>query len=219
MSTFIGSLILIWVLAIIFKLRKRTLSNNRRTNEGYFYRLRLLSLPEKIFIVCFVLLDLLVIILSTQNYFFIFLKPTSVIIPAVLTFIAICFLIKGLKLANFWVTLVTVLALPGLILFWLSNSLLNNSYKTVESPTGKEKIIIEHREATLGETKHFYNFYRKTSPLGLMKKLNPKTVQIRTRGTDEDNLKILGVDHAKWVDGEYVTFRSPYAETKVELKY
>ncbi len=40
-----------------------------------------------------------------------------------------------------------------------------------------------------------------------MKKLNQETVHIWTRGTDADNLEVLGVNNAKWTDGEYVIFR------------
>ncbi|MEK3889470.1 hypothetical protein [Bacillus sp. FSL K6-3431] len=96
--------------------------------------------------------------------------------------------------------------------------MLDNSYATFKFAFGGEDVIIEHRDATLGEISHFYNFYRKTAFPGLMNKVNNETVRITTRGTHADNLEVLGIKHAVWIDGEYVIFSSPYAETKVDFK-
>ncbi|ALC92801.1 hypothetical protein AM500_13335 [Bacillus sp. FJAT-18017] len=176
------------------------------------------SYPEKAFIIGTLLVDLILFLFSTQDYYFSILIPTGVLIPAILTLIAICVLLNGLKPAKFGMPLITFLILPPMAFLWLFHSNLGYSYETVISPTGDETILIQHRDATLGETNHFYNFYRKTTYPGLMKKINHDTIRIMTRGTAADNLAVLGVDHAEWVKGEYVTFRSRYAETKVELK-
>jgi hypothetical protein len=219
MKPFIGILIILWVFLIVIKLVKRKSSNDRRIGYNFLSRLRTLSVPQKLFVICIALFDVIVIILLIQGCYFIFFKPTGPIIPIILTFIAFCVLASGLKLEKFWVILVTVLVLPALVLIWLFNSAESNSYATIESPTGEKIIIIEHREATLGETNHFYNFYSKTTFPGVMKKLNNETIRIMTKETSFDNLEILGVDNANWVDDVYVIFRSPYAETIVKLKH
>lgn len=227
MNTFIVILIILWLVAIIFRFVNRKHGEDKKTNKkgkreyNIFRRLKLLSLPQKIFIVTVALVDLLVILLSNQNYYFIFLKPTSFIFPTFLALIAIFVLLKGLKLVKFWGPIIAVLVLLLLVPFAFIYLIvdLSNSYETVESPKGENIVIIEHRDATLGETHHFYNFYIKTNFLGLMKQLNSEQLQIITNRTQADNLEVLGVDNAKWVDSEYVIFRSPYAVTKLKLNY
>lgn len=172
----------------------------------------------KLFMLFVLIVDFLLFILSTQGYYLSFLKPTGAIIPVLLTLISFYVVARKLKIKTYWVVLVTVVSLPFLGLLWVINFIEDNSYATVESPTGKEALVIEHRDATLGETNHFYNFYRKTAFPGMMIKLNEETVRIMTRGTYADNLEVLGINNAVWIDGEYVAFSSPYAETKVAFK-
>lgn len=87
----------------------------------------------------------------------------------------------------------------------------------IPSPNGDVTLIIEHRDATMGETNHFYNFYRNTTFPMVIKKLNKELVSIVTRGTYDDNLEVLGINQAKWIEGEGVVFYSNYAKTKVEF--
>ncbi|WP_052342674.1 hypothetical protein [Bacillus sp. EB01] len=194
-------------------------TDRQRTTKGRFFnRFKMLNYPEKAFIIGVLFFDIIVFLFSTQDYYFSFLISTGVMIPALLILTAICIMLIDLKLIKFAIPFITLLILPPMALLWLFHSNLNYSYETVISPTEDETILIQHRNATLGETNHFYNFYRKTTYPGLMKKVNHDTVHIMTRGTAADNLAVFGVDDAEWVKGEYVTFRSRYAETKVELK-
>ncbi|MFD2629549.1 hypothetical protein [Oceanobacillus kapialis] len=183
-------------------------------------KLQMLHFPIMVFFISIVLFDLMAIILLTQNYYFAFLKPTSFIIPSILTLLALFLVLIDLKPARFWALIITVLVMPLLIPFAFIHLFvdLSNSYETVTSPDGKNILIIEHRDATLGETNHFYNIYMK-KPLGLMKKLNDETIHIMTRGTNDSNLEVLGIDNTEWVEDNYVIFRSSYGETKVEFNY
>lgn len=185
--------------------------------NGSFKSLKNLS-PSKTIFLIILIIDFLLYVCSTQGYYVSFLKPTGVIFPALLTFIGFGIFARGLKNKILWVVLVTALALPLLALFWFINALFDNSYATIQSPTKNLSLVIEYRDFTLGETTHSYNFYRKTPFPGLMVKLNKKPVDIVTRGTDAPDLVVLGINNAKWSNGNYVIFSSPYSETKVEFK-
>ena len=218
MKSFIGFILFIWLFVLISKLIKKKTSSDSAPEYNFLSRFRKISVSQKVFVSCILLFDALVIILSIQDYYFLFLKPTGFIIPLFLTYIAFCVLASGLKLEKFWVILVTVLVLPTLGLMWFFHSFDNTSYSTIESPSRERILIIEHRDATLGETNHFYTFYSKMTFPFLMKKLNNEPVRIVTRGVNSDNLEVLGVGNADWTDGESVTFRSSYGKTIVEWK-
>ena len=103
---------------------------------------------------------------------------------------------------------------------WLAYLFAEFDVNRIESPTGEDALIIEHRNVSLGETMHFYYFYRPTIFPGILKKLNNKPVSffIRYDGDEApDDLKALGVDNAKWtVDG--VIFYSERGEIEVDFK-
>lgn len=159
--------------------------------------------------------DVLIVLLSISGFYFTFIKPTNNILPILLTLVVFYAVAWVRKIERFWVIAATItvfLILGGF-------SLTNNSYATIESPTGNVKVMIGHRDITLGETNHFYNFYLYTVIPGVMKKVNGDTIHIMTRGTSEGNLEVLGVDGAEWVNDEKVIFHSPYEVTEVELKH
>ena len=209
---------ILWFCLVIYKLFKKKPSNNKETLLSLFDRMKTLKFSQKLFIICVAFFDVLVIILSIQGYHFLFLKSTGFIIPIALTYVAFCVLANGLNLEKFWIILTTVVVLPVLGLMCFFNIVENNSYSTIDSPSKEKMIIIEHREAALGETNHFYNFYRRTAVPLVVKKLNSETVRIVTRGSSAGNLEVLGINNANWVDGQYVTFHSPFAETIVQLR-
>lgn len=162
--------------------------------------------------------DMLIFVLGNNDFYFSFFKPTGIIIPTLYTILALYLLAWVQKVKRYWVIAGTIVALIFLGNLWLNQIVIDNFYKYVKSPTGNVTLVIEHRDATLGETNHFYNFYRITSFPRVIKKLNIDTVEIVTRGIRADNLEVLGFKNAEWFDGDYVTFHSPYADTKVDLK-
>ncbi len=218
MKSFIGFILFIWLFVMIRKLIKKKSSSDSASEYNFLSRFKKISVSQKVFVSCILLFDVLVIIMSIQDYYFLFLKPTGFIIPLFLIYIAFCVLASGLKLEKFWVILVTALVLPALGLMLFFHSVDHPSYSTIESPSREKILIIEYRDATLGETNHFYTFYSKTTFPFVMKKINNDPVRIVTRGINGDNLEVLGVQNADWANGESVTFRSAYAETKVEWK-
>lgn len=165
------------------------------------------------------LFDLLIMVLGKNNYFFNFLHPTGILFPTLLTVFSLYLLAWAYKIKIYWVIAGTVVALIFLGNLLLDNFLLDNSYDYVKSPNGKVTLVIEYRNATLGETQHFYNFYRITEFPMIIKKLNKDTVTIITRGTTADDLTVLGANNRKWLDGNKVVFSSPFTENDVEVKY
>lgn len=168
-----------------------------------------------IFLIFVLVFDLVVIILSINNYSFSFVQSTNNKLPILLTlvaFYAFAFAFAH-RIKRVWILTVTIMTFLFLGVF----SVTNKSYDAINSPTGNVKVLIGHRNATLGETHHFYEFYLYTSVPGLIKKVNEHSV--RTRGVTTDDLKVLGVDSVEWIDDEKLIFRSPYLEhTQVDLK-
>jgi hypothetical protein len=167
-----------------------------------------------IFFLFILVFDLLIFLLAFFGYYFNFVKQTNNILPVLLTLTAFYFLARVQKIKQFWVISITVMI--ALTLGWFSLTI--NSYETIKSPIGNKKLMIAHRDVSLGETNHYYDFYLYTSFPGLMKKVNEETLQINTRGESADNLKVLGVENAEWIKDEKVIFDSHYAgETQVDL--
>ena len=167
-----------------------------------------------IFILFILVFDLLIFLLAFFNYYFNFVKQTNNILPVLLTLTAFYFLARMQKIKQFWVISITVMV--ALTLGWFS--LTTNSYETIKSPTSNKKLMIAHRDVSLGETNHYYDFYLDTSFPGLMKKVNEETLHIITRGERADSLKVLGVENAEWVKDEKIIFDSPYeGETQIDL--
>jgi hypothetical protein len=175
---------------------------------------RLLNLDgTMVFLISILVFDLVAIIMSINNYYFSFVLSTNNKLPILLTLVA--FYVFAFAHMVDRVVIITVTISAFLFLGFLSVA--NNSYHTIGSPTGNVKVLIGHRNATLGETKHIYKFYRYTSIPGLMKEV--KEHSILTRGITANDLDVLGVDDAEWIDDEKVIFHSPYVEdTQVDLK-
>jgi hypothetical protein len=175
---------------------------------------RLLNLDvTMILLIAVLVFDLVVIIMSFNNFYFSFVLSTNNKLPVLLTLVAFYLFAFAQMIDRVLIITVTITAF--LLLGFISVT--NNSFHTIGSSTGNIKVLIGYRNATLGETNHFYNFYLYTSIPGLVKKV--KEHHIHTRGVTADDLEVLGVDDAEWIDDEKIIFNSPYAEnTQVDLK-
>jgi len=171
-----------------------------------------------IFFLLILAFDVLVFLLAIFGYYFTFIKSTNNILPILVTLAAFYALAWVRKIEKFWVISLTIIV--ALILGWFS--LTNNSYDTINSPTGNIKVMIGHRNISLGETTHFYNFYLYSSVPGLMKKVNDEPLTIMSRGGSNDSLEVLGVDNAEWVKDEKIIFDPSSSTnsglTQVDLK-
>lgn len=177
-----------------------------------FTKLREYDVPM-IFFLLIIVFDLLIFVLAVFGYYFSFVKQTNNILPVLLTLAAFYILAWVQNIKKFWVITITVSVAS--ILGWFS--LTNYSYETIHSPTGNKKLMIAHRDVSLGETNHYYNFYLYTSIPGLMKKVNEETLHIITRGESADSLKVLGVENAEWLKNEII-FDSPFeSEIQIDL--
>ncbi|WP_078554373.1 hypothetical protein [Bacillus alkalicellulosilyticus] len=166
-----------------------------------------------IFFILVLVFDLVVFIMSKNNYYFSFVKSTNNKLLILLTLVSFYAFAITHKLHRVLIIIVTFTAF--LYLGWFG--LTNNSYHTIDSPSGNVKVMIGHRDVTFGETNHFYEFYLYTSIPGLMKKVEKH--KILTRRVYAGNLEVLGVDDAEWIDDNKIIFHSQYAEdTQVDLK-
>jgi len=177
---------------------------------------------KKLAILLFILVvafDLLLLLLGLNQYYVAIIKYTGIIFPAFLTVLSIFIFVStlGIKTAE----KITISVIASLILAVMLFVHLIGDYQidTITSPASKDTLIIEHRNATLGETTHLYYFYRNTACPGVIKKVNNKVLTIQTResGQIPNDLEVLGVDNAEWIEGKGIIFHSHYATTKLDF--
>jgi hypothetical protein len=169
--------------------------------------------------ICGLFIDFILLVLTFNHYYFMFLK-TSDYMPVVFMNFILYLLLLIISKQKFW-KIFWGLAVPLLASPIIMTSIIfppSFNYYDLDAPENNETLIIEHRNRSLGETNHLYNFYRKTTFPGLVKQVNGKTIEIMTRFTDADDLEVLGVKNAEWEGAKKVVFHSTYAETSIELK-
>ncbi|WP_456363652.1 hypothetical protein [Priestia aryabhattai] len=178
--------------------------------------------PDKItiFFLAMILFDVLTFLMAKKHYYFSLLLSTGILIPALLTILSIFLLARKLKMKTYVIVVVSILVLPIVVLNLALRALaLDYSYDIVRYPNGPERLTLEHRNATLGETHHFYNFYKPTAILGVSEKMNGELIEIVTRGTNDGDLEVLGAYNTEWAkNNNKVVFRSPYADTSVDIE-
>lgn len=176
--------------------------------------------PAVKFFIFVIALDLLILLLNFNNFYFYFLVGIGYgfLFPAMLTLISFYLFANSIKVRTYIVVLVSIFSILFILGIWLAYLFAEFDVNRIDSPTGEDALIIEHRNFTLGETTHFYYFYRPTIFPGILKKLNNKPVSfyIRYDGAP-DALKALGVDNAEWTD-DGVIFNSERGEIKVDFK-
>ncbi|ALV00914.1 hypothetical protein BAMY_05860 [Bacillus amyloliquefaciens] len=167
-----------------------------------------------IFFILVLAFDLTVFLMSHDGYYLSFVVETNYIFPVLLTLVGFFVLARRYKILKLYVTCITI---PVVLIVALLAAT-GDSYGTISSPAKNVTVTIEHRNATLGETNHFYDFYVHVPSLypGLMRKVNKDTVYIMTRNTEgEDDLDVLGVGNAEWKDNKII-FHSAY-EKAIEV--
>ncbi|WPF77870.1 hypothetical protein [Bacillus velezensis] len=167
-----------------------------------------------IFFVLVLAFDLTVFLMSHDGYYLSFVVETNYIFPVLLTLVGFFVLARRYKIRQLYVICLTI---PVVLIVALLAAT-GDSYGTISSPAKNVTVTIEHRNATLGETNHFFDFYVHVPSLypGLMRKVNKDTVYIMTRNTEgEDDLDVLGAGNAEWKDNKII-FHSAY-EKAIEV--
>ncbi|MEC3841735.1 hypothetical protein [Bacillus amyloliquefaciens] len=158
--------------------------------------------------------DLTVFLMSHDGYYLSFVVETNYIFPVLLTLVAFFVVARRYKIQKLYVICITI---PAVLIVALLAAT-GDSYGTISSPAKNVTVTIEHRNATLGETNYFYDFYVHVPSLypGLMRKTNKDTVRIMIRNAEgEDDLDVLGVSNAEWKDNKII-FHPAY-EKAIEI--
>jgi len=87
----------------------------------------------------------------------------------------------------------------------------------LSSPKNTPKLVIGYSNWSLGETNHYYDFYKQTGFPLVKKRLNQESLHVMTRNTDMSDLNVLGAHDAQLVNEQTVTFTSPYLNKEVTL--
>ncbi|MGG3606470.1 hypothetical protein ABET09_06785 [Priestia megaterium] len=106
------------------------------------------------------------------------------------------------------------IAIVGWFIFFYNDKV---DYYYLSSPNSTQKLIIGYSNWSLGETNHYYDFYRQTGFPLVKKRLNHKSLHVMTRNTDMSDLNVLGAHDAQWENEKAVTFTSPYLNKEVTL--
>ncbi|MBX9966166.1 hypothetical protein ACFW1J_00140 [Priestia aryabhattai] len=178
------------------------------------------------------ILKMSAIILLTIDLFFYLLALRSLYVFS--SRVSIYFLIFVLHFIYLYIVLITVsktkeskvfwgvigpffivpIAIVGWFIFFYNNKV---DYYYLSSPNSTQKLIIAYSNWSLGETNHYYDFYRQTGFPLVKKRLNHEALHVMTRNTDMSDLNVLGAHDAQWVNEQTVTFTSPYLNKEVTL--
>ncbi|MDU9690196.1 hypothetical protein O0Q50_03380 [Priestia aryabhattai] len=77
------------------------------------------------------------------------------------------------------------IAIVGWFIFFYNNKV---DYYYLSSPNSTQKLIIGYSNWSLGETNHYYDFYRQTGFPLVKKRLNHESLHVVTRNTDMSDL-------------------------------
>ena len=174
------------------------------------------------FFALMIALNTLIYLMRIKGYYFSLLISKGNLLLTLLTLVAafiVAFQFKS-KVKKYTAICALILLLPIVLFNVVLNAiLLDNSYSTVRYPSGPQKITIEYRNASLGETHHFYNFYKTAAIPGVSKKVNADLVDIMTRDYVGDDLELLGTNDVNWSkNNNILTLNSSYATTVINLK-
>jgi len=106
------------------------------------------------------------------------------------------------------------IVIVGWFIFFYANKV---DYHYLSSPDTTQKLIIGYSNWSLGETNHYYDFYKQTGFPLVKKRINQESLHVMTRGTDMSDLNVLGADDAQWKNEQTVTFTSPYLNKEVTI--
>jgi len=174
------------------------------------------------FFALMIALNTLIYLMRIKGYYFSLLISKGNLLLTLLTLVA-AFIVAFQfisKVKKYTAICALILLLPIVLFNVVLNAiLLDNSYSTVRYPSGPQKITIEYRNASLGETHHFYNFYKTAAIPGVSKKVNADLVDIMTRDYVGDDLELLGTNDVNWSkNNNILTLNSSYATTVINLK-
>jgi len=106
------------------------------------------------------------------------------------------------------------IAIVGWFTFFYTNKV---DYYNLSSPKNTQKLVIGYSNWSLGETNHYYDFYKQTGFPLVKERINQESLHVMTRNTDMSDLNVLGAYDAKWTNEQTVTFTSPYLNKEVTL--
>ncbi|MCM3793494.1 MULTISPECIES: hypothetical protein [Priestia] len=176
----------------------------------------------KVLVIALLAIDILFYLLALNN---LYVLSTSVsiyfcvfVIHFVYLYIALISVIRTKAFKVLWGVISPFFLIPIAIVGWLAFFYTNKvDYYDLSSPNNTQKLVIGYSNWSLGETNHYYDFYKQTGFPLVKKRLNQKPIHVITRGTNMRDLNILGADNAQWKNEKTVTFTSPYLNEEVTL--
>ena len=164
-------------------------------------------------------MDLLLLIMALSDYFFLFLKPTGMLIPIIIHVVVLT--VIGFRSPRIpkWMTILVLII--GLFFMLISSVMLlftHYSYKTIKSQS-LQSLTIEYRDFTLGETTYLYHFYK--TNFGIIgKRLGDESIRMVVQSVNNpgyDAEAALGLENPEWIGDHTVRFHTVEGTKEVHL--
>lgn len=202
---------LMWLSFVLIKLHQQ-----KKTGVDFKARFKEMTMWRKVAITGILLFVISSYVMSSQGFYYSFLKQIDPVASIGLFVMALYIFVKGMKFGISMAVWTIVLSLPSLGATLFAMLLMEYSYDTLQSPDRQTSLMIEHRNFTLGETSYYYRFYKKVSYLPIIERLD-QDVDFFTRDAYLDDLQALGAEQAEWHNG-YVEFNA-YTGKKYKVKW
>lgn len=174
---------------------------------------------SKIIVIILIAFDLFFLILAANHYSFVVLGSASFLFVITVNLILLLILAIEKKINRGLILIFSFLGLGFLVVQSVLFVLTPTTFDSISSPSGSEKIYIEHHNFSLGETSYSYNFYQRKGNI-FMKELVNQSQLLVTRdnppgGTND--IKTLGIDMPHWRNEKEVSFNSKQGPITIYL--
>lgn len=105
-------------------------------------------------------MDLILIVMHFADYFILFLRPSGYLIPLGINIVVLSVIGFRSGFSKILLIISVFVSMPILLFYVFMILLLDNNYTKIDSPYHQQSLVIEYRDATLGETTYYYNFYK-----------------------------------------------------------
>ncbi|MBT2258359.1 hypothetical protein [Priestia megaterium] len=174
---------------------------------------------SKIILIALIVFDLFFLILAANHYKFVALGSVSFLFIITVNLVLLLIWAIARKLNRGLVLILSFVGLGFLLIQSFLYILTPTTFDSVSSPLGNEKVYIEHRNFSLGETSYSYNFFQIKGSI-FMKELVDQNQLLVTRNNPPggaNDIKMLGLDVPHWKNKKEVSFNSRQGTITIHL--
>ncbi|MBU8757322.1 hypothetical protein KM927_28035 [Priestia megaterium] len=174
---------------------------------------------SKIVLIALIAFDLFFLLLAANHYSLVALGSACFLFIITVNLVLLLAWAIGKKLNRGLVLIFSFVGFGFLFVQSFLFILTPTTFDSVSSPSGSEKVYIEHRNFSLGETSYSYNFYQRKGKF-FMKELVDQNQLLVTRDNlpgGANDIKMLGLDVPHWINEKEVRFNSRQGTITIHL--